>query len=358
MRGRLDVREIEDIGDTALSYAEVKALASGDPRILEKAQLDTEKVRLDRLQRAWTRNQRALQATISSADSRQPVLAAQLAQLENSLGRRRDTRGDAFSMTIAGRAYTSRADAATELARELATIDPTYRDIGTRPVAQLGGLDLQVNGRRLPEPHLLLELAGVPGSGLTLSLAEAGLGRPGLITRLENRVAAISATHSDVQQTIQRLSTERARAAAELGHPFPHAEALAAATTRSAQLDAELAEQARRNHTPATAPEQWQAAVAGLADGQRIIEDPQWAALAATLTRLLHPDYDVAACLAQLAVDPPLDRRHPAADLHDRVLQDYLRAVPQVPQAADRGPVPPEQPPSPYPVAGGRGVGR
>jgi hypothetical protein len=36
MRGRLDVREIEDIGDTALSYSEVKALATGDPRVMEK----------------------------------------------------------------------------------------------------------------------------------------------------------------------------------------------------------------------------------------------------------------------------------------------------------------------------------
>jgi hypothetical protein len=34
MRGTLDVRKIEDIGDSALSYAEVKALATGDPRIL------------------------------------------------------------------------------------------------------------------------------------------------------------------------------------------------------------------------------------------------------------------------------------------------------------------------------------
>lgn len=33
MRGRLDVREIEDIGQDALSYAEVKALATGDPRV-------------------------------------------------------------------------------------------------------------------------------------------------------------------------------------------------------------------------------------------------------------------------------------------------------------------------------------
>ena len=36
MRGRLDVREIEDIGDAALSYNEVKALAAGNPLLMEK----------------------------------------------------------------------------------------------------------------------------------------------------------------------------------------------------------------------------------------------------------------------------------------------------------------------------------
>ena len=37
MRGRIEAREIDDIGDAALSFAEVKALASGDPLILDKA---------------------------------------------------------------------------------------------------------------------------------------------------------------------------------------------------------------------------------------------------------------------------------------------------------------------------------
>src|ERR1019366_4364191 len=53
MRGRLDAREIEDIGDNALSFAEVKALASGDPLILEHAQASAELTRLQLLHRAW-----------------------------------------------------------------------------------------------------------------------------------------------------------------------------------------------------------------------------------------------------------------------------------------------------------------
>lgn len=42
----------EDIGDTALSYAEGKALASGDPRIMALAKAESEATKMERLERA------------------------------------------------------------------------------------------------------------------------------------------------------------------------------------------------------------------------------------------------------------------------------------------------------------------
>src|SRR6202043_1529145 len=56
MRGRLDVREIEDIGDAALSYSEVKALATGNPLLMAKAEADAEPTRRERPARAGPRN--------------------------------------------------------------------------------------------------------------------------------------------------------------------------------------------------------------------------------------------------------------------------------------------------------------
>ena len=56
-RGKLNLREIDDISDNAMSFAEVKALASGDPLILEHATAMAEVQRLQRSRRAWERNQ-------------------------------------------------------------------------------------------------------------------------------------------------------------------------------------------------------------------------------------------------------------------------------------------------------------
>ncbi|GAA4554905.1 SNF2-related protein [Pseudonocardia xishanensis] len=64
MRGRLDQREIEDIGDSALSYNEVKALAAGNPLLLDKAKADADLARLERLERSHVQARSRLRYSI------------------------------------------------------------------------------------------------------------------------------------------------------------------------------------------------------------------------------------------------------------------------------------------------------
>ena len=124
MRGRLDVREIEDIGDNALSFAEVKALASGDPLILEHAQASAELTRLQRLQRAWQRNHPTLRATIAGASERAEVRDREIAAVTQALGRRIDTRGERFAITINASTIRERKPAGEMLARWAAAAQP------------------------------------------------------------------------------------------------------------------------------------------------------------------------------------------------------------------------------------------
>jgi hypothetical protein len=74
--GTIDGREVEDIGDVALSYAEVKALASRNPLILEKAGVDNEVAELDRLEQAHFRDQASLKRTLSDARAEIPDWSA------------------------------------------------------------------------------------------------------------------------------------------------------------------------------------------------------------------------------------------------------------------------------------------
>ena len=391
MRGRLDVREMEDIGDVALSYAEVKALASGDPRVLEKARVDSDTNRLERLERSWSRNNRILTGTISAAEKKLPILTTDLERLDAALARRHDTRGDAFTMTVGTYRYDTRPDAAHALGNALLPLQPIYGNVEPRVVAHIGGFDVIAAGQRILEPQVRLELAGVPRSGFNLTLDEVRTDKPlGIITKLENRVAGISHTRVEVERDIERTSSERDRAAAEVGQPFTHADALTRSRSRGQQLAAEMAEDATGPREPeptpaaaastraqpmaqprpatvtvtadpeATAPpvspphseappeQRWRDHALALPDGQRVVDDPGWPGLAATIDRAHRANHDVAEALPRLAA-PPLGARRPAAELQYRLLTDCAAAATPMPAHAYQPADPqarPHQPPA------------
>ncbi len=115
MTGNVVEREVDDIGHQALSYAEVKALASGSPLLLEKAGVDNEVARLVRLRRAHHLDQRRLAQVLETAESRVRRLEAVVAEHDDAIARRIDTRGERFEMTVGERSLRARADAGAAL---------------------------------------------------------------------------------------------------------------------------------------------------------------------------------------------------------------------------------------------------
>ncbi len=209
MRGRLDVREIEDIGDSALSYAEVKALASGDSRIMELAKAETDATKLERLERAWSAAQRSLAATIREAGPRLERLASDREQLLAAMPMRRDTDGDAFSIRINGAAYFKRADAAAALQRALLAVHPYQHD--PQPLGDVGGLHLQASADSwLGQPRYVVSLIEVPRVHLLVEAGDVRQPSIGLVTRMENLPDAWSGC-SRTSRWIPPRSTARPR---------------------------------------------------------------------------------------------------------------------------------------------------
>jgi hypothetical protein len=60
MRGQVTGRELDDLGENVLSYAEVKALATGNPLVIEQAGVQADFAKLERLARAHHGEQRRL----------------------------------------------------------------------------------------------------------------------------------------------------------------------------------------------------------------------------------------------------------------------------------------------------------
>ena len=250
MRGRLDVREIEDIGDAALSYNEVKALATGNPLLMDKAEADAELTRLERAERAHHRNRDALRHKVAQADQRIAALTALIGDIDTAIRRRTDTRGDAFTMTMDGIKYSKRTDAGRRLQQlttqmEEVLLKSSHRRLEEQP-GDLGGFIVTVTVERvLGSMNVIMALDGAPGTDVRMTPAEVKSTDPGkLIIRLENRLSGLKSLRSRSLSEIDQLTTEAAHARDDIARPFPQADQLAAARDRVLRLEEKLRETA------------------------------------------------------------------------------------------------------------------
>jgi hypothetical protein len=250
-RGRLDVRAIDDIGDQALSYTEVKALASGDPLILEHARVSNELTRLQRLERAFVKNREQLRYTLASATERENARAGDVQALEAAIARRVDTRGELFVMAVGEVEHRERIKAAQALIRWAQTAQ-----VGrTGPVGQLAGfqltgvvrIDYEHGGR---EAYLALD--GIPLDAAHATVTHLAENPLTLVRQLEHRIADLEGRRARTLVRQQEAAQEIARAREGLARPFKYAEDLQAAQTQLAVITEQM-QQAATHAAPAPA---------------------------------------------------------------------------------------------------------
>ena len=249
MRGRLDSREIEDIGDTALSAAEAKALASGNPLVLEKATADSEYQKLRRQEAAHHRAEAALRHMRGSAEHTLDSALRDAETLRAAATRTVDVAGDAFKMTIAGETYTSRVDAATAIGAWARSRPHEWMPgVEPRVLGTIGGHTVTVTGERTltgafqrAEHSALIRLDGVPYSGSTVPPDEFRQASIGLVRTIENKTTAIERGIAAADLRAEEARRTIADAEQRLGVPFKHADALVAARERVESIDAALA---------------------------------------------------------------------------------------------------------------------
>jgi len=260
LRGKLDVREIEDVGETALSYGEIKALAAGDPLLLDKAQVDADLTRLRRLERAHDRSQDRLRWQVVSMADQQAGIERNVTVLEEVLPRRRSTSADAFTMTVGTAVFDKRAGAGRGLQQRLAEL---ARDLGYQrevitPIGALAGLSIEaVATRRSSGIELTVRCTDVPYTSVDLSVdtLRDDSKAVGLVTRLENRINALDQRREEMQHEAENLAVEITRAQARIGGAFPQAGDLSAAKLRAADIEARLLEAATPHRQISTPPE-------------------------------------------------------------------------------------------------------
>ncbi|GAB3398012.1 hypothetical protein GCM10027568_34470 [Humibacter soli] len=250
MHGRLDAREVDDIGDTALSAAEATALASGNPLILERATADAAWQKLQRQETAYGRAQAALVHTRDAAQATVDRDEQSIAQLHAAEAATGDVSGDNFHMTVGIHEFDNRADAATAIGvwareHEFAWINATR----ARPIVfgSIAGHQLIAALERVTRPDnrtiavVNIALENVPLSGSRVGVPDFRAPGIGLVRALENKTTAIPRNITALTREIAEARTTIDETGARIGAPFPHAAEVVAAGERVRAIDRELA---------------------------------------------------------------------------------------------------------------------
>lgn len=233
MRGRLDVREMDDVGDFTLSAQEVTALGTGNRWLIEHTEASAELTRLQRAQRNHDLDQRNIARRITGAEADIVQSEQIIAQIDRALPRRID--GKRFKVSLGDTDYRDRSEAQKELRRRIRAAHETPSVIG-----EFRGFTLQA---RRTDTGFSVEAVGVPGA---IDIRRGDLASTDTIGDLQNlvgRMERVRARHvARVAEARQDVASLRRR----VGQPFRDAEALERARERFANVDKNLREELQR----------------------------------------------------------------------------------------------------------------
>ena len=235
MTSKSPVRACDDVDDTALTYAEIKALATGNPYIKEKMDLDIQVSKL-KLMRANHTSQiyslesdiaRRYPAEITAAKERIAGLKADLAVAKPLLEQDKEK----FSITVEDRVYTDRKEAGSAILAACAAMKIAKTE---GQIADLGGFAIS---SRFDAFAQTFKLTIKRQSSYTIEL---GSDPTGNIQRILNALASIEKTLPQMERRLETLQQQLAEAKEEVQRPFPQETELNEKSARLAELNALL----------------------------------------------------------------------------------------------------------------------
>ena len=238
MTSKSPARSCEDLDEAALSYAEVKALAAGNPMIKEKMDLDIQVARLRTLKAAYNSQHYRLEDAVTGIFLREiRGTECRIQAFEKDMQTAKDSQSYdkdgklVFSIELDGTSYDKREDAGKAL---LGLVGAAVRADHPVSVGHYAGFEVTVAYVPLSKvfvAHLV---------GQATHTTELGSDAAGNMVRLQNVVAALPQEVSGLRNNLQQLRVQLDSAKEELQQPFLQEQELNDKSARLAELDALL----------------------------------------------------------------------------------------------------------------------
>jgi len=234
MTSKSPVRSCEDVDETALSYAEIKALCAGDKRIKEKMDLDVDVARLKLMKASHQSQQFRLEDNLlrhfpEQIRQNESFVEGFIADMQTLSAHPHPVDGFA-GMEVKGDLLTDKDNAGAailEAFKDAKGMEPV-------PIGSYRGFAMSLTVEDFGR-DFILTLKGKMNHRVTL-----GKDARGNLTRIDNVLSAMPDRLQNVRNTLDALTAQMETAKAELGKPFPQEDELRTKSARLAELNAEL----------------------------------------------------------------------------------------------------------------------
>ena len=246
MTSKSPVRSCDDVDETALSFAEIKALCAGDPRIKERMDLDVDVARLklmkaDHQSKQYHLEDQLLKTFPEEIEKNKGFITGLEADMATLAAHPHPEDGFA-GMEVRGDTLTDKENAGAAL------LDACKEVKGSDPVSvgSYRGFAMSVSFDAFRQEYMLLL------KGEMTHRTALGTDPRGNLIRIDNALAQMPQRLEAVKNQLDNLYQQQAAAKAEVGKPFPQEQELRDKSARLAELDVLLNMDGRGRPAPET----------------------------------------------------------------------------------------------------------
>jgi N12 class adenine-specific DNA methylase len=236
MNGSVTVRQAEDLEGGTLTYAEIKAIASGNPAVMEKVKVDTEIRKLDQLRASHINQQHNIRWQVKSLPEQIERARTYFAAVTADILTRDASGGEEFTMKVGNRVFAGKG-AREDAGNALNVVIMSWRDDTTVQIrAHFRGFEILSRGSAYKdgEPDLFIR-------GRETYKANLNPDNPlGTIASLEHTLRGLERRAEEEHNEIERQEKSLADYRGQLGRPFEHESRLRDLLAKQAQLNARL----------------------------------------------------------------------------------------------------------------------
>lgn len=225
-------RQADNLDDTALSYAEIKALATGNPKIREKMEVDMEVTRLNVLKQQYTAKRYKLQDDIAlHLPKRIAHGEERIERIQEDIEIRNRTEHQEFSIVIKGKYYDKKADIADTLQTLVTTLPAKHEPT---PIGEYRGFEV------LAERTMLYNQFNIIVRGEQDYRFDFGDSSMGNLQRIENCINGFDERLSDAFERLDNAKSTLDSSKQEYAKPFSQQDKLDELLNKQKELDRKL----------------------------------------------------------------------------------------------------------------------